>query len=122
MNWTSSQFKLNINFIPLWRKEFYSNLKLAKKIIVPSSNTKNIVLDIYKDLTIDVIEHGYNQANKESNYSNIKKNKKEKFNIAFIGGISEEKGLRYLKGLIAEARKSECCWNFDKEFTTDYTD
>ena len=36
-----------------------------------------------------------------------KKNKKEKFNIAFIGGISEEKGLRYLKGLIAEARKSE---------------
>ena len=103
----SKKFKLNINFIPLWRKEFYSNLKLAKKIIVPSSNTKNIVLDIYKSLTIDVIGHGYNQVNKDSNYSNIKKNKKEKFNIAFIGGISEEKGLRYLKGLIAEARKSE---------------
>ena len=71
----SKKFKLNINFIPLWRKEFYSNLKLAKKIIVPSSNTKNIVLDIYKDLTIDVIEHGYNQANKESNYKEKQKRK-----------------------------------------------
>lgn len=79
-------------------KNFIRILNQQRKIIVPSSNTKNIVL-VYKDLTIDVIEHGYNQVNKESNYSNIKKTK-EKFNIAFIGGISEEKGLRYLKGLI----------------------
>lgn len=101
------KFKLNINFMPLWRKEFYSNLKIAKKIIVPSFNTKKIILDVYTDLMIDVVEHGYDLINKKSVYYNPKKNKTNKFNIAFIGGISEEKGLRYLKDLAAEVKNTD---------------
>ena len=60
-------FNLNINFIPLWRKEFYENLKTVKKIIVPSYSTKNIFLNTYKDLTIEVVEHGYDKINGKPN-------------------------------------------------------
>ena len=63
----SKKFNLNINFIPLWRKEFYENLKTVKKIIVPSYSTKNIFLNTYKDLTIEVVEHGYDKINGKPN-------------------------------------------------------
>ncbi|MDD3036340.1 glycosyltransferase [Bacteroides sp.] len=103
----SKKFKQNVNIIPLWRKEFYKNLKIVKKIIVPSFSTKKIFLDVYKDLVIDVVEHGYDRIdNAQSGPYRNKRNCKN-FNIAFIGGISEEKGLRYLKELISEAKGSD---------------
>ena len=68
-------FNLNINFIPLWRKEFYENLKTVKKIIVPSYSTKNIFLNTYKDLTIEVVEHGYDKINGNPNNDNPDKKK-----------------------------------------------
>lgn len=100
------KLKLNANFMTLWRKEFYSNLKIAKKIIVPSLNTKKIALDVYTDLMIDVVEHGYDLVNKMPEYNNTTQNRTKKFNIAFIGGISEEKGLRYLKEMIDEVKNT----------------
>lgn len=103
----SKKFRQNTNFIHLWRKEFYENLKIAKKIIAPSLSTKNIFLDVYKDLSIDVIEHGYNQLDKKEANINPNKKNNRKYNIAFIGGISEEKGLRFLKGLISETKNSD---------------
>ena len=40
------------------------NLKnRKKKIIVPSTVQKNIFLNTYKDLTIEVVEHGYDKIN-----------------------------------------------------------
>lgn len=103
----SKKIKQNTNFIPLWRKEFYKSLKTVKKIIVPSLSTKRILLDVYKDLTIDVVEHGYNKIDvKQANCKPNKKNQ-NKFNIAFIGGISEEKGLRYLKELVAKVKNTD---------------
>lgn len=100
-------FNLNVNFIPLWRKEFHENLRIAKKIIVPSYSTRELFLEVYKDLTIEVVEHGYDKIDKKSNDNNPSKKGCRKFNIAFIGDISEEKGLKYLKGLISEAKNTD---------------
>lgn len=100
-------FNLNINFIPLWRKEFYENLKTVKKIIVPSYSTKNIFLNTYKDLTIEVVEHGYDKINGNPNNDNPDKKKNKKFNIAFIGYITEEKGLKYLEELTEKVKGTD---------------
>lgn len=97
----------NVNPITLWRKEFYENLKTAKKIIVPSYSTRNILLKVYKDLTIDVVEHGYDKSFIRTADNSIKKSHEKKFNIAFIGYITKEKGLKYLEELIPEAKKTD---------------
>ena len=86
------------------RKEFYENLKTVKKIIVPSYSTKNIFLNTYKDLTIEVVEHGYDKINEKPNNDNPDKKKNKKFNIAFIGYITEEKGLKYLEELTEKVK------------------
>ena len=102
----SKKNNLTSNPIPLWRKEFHKKLKLATKIIAPSLSTKNIFLDVYKDLTIEVVGHGYDKINKISNNNSLKKYHK-KFNIAFIGDISEEKGLKYLREVTTAAANSD---------------
>lgn len=84
------------DFMTLWQKECHSCLKSAKKIITPSQTAKDVFLSFYKDLDINVIEHGY-KPSKEIHLNHNTDIKK--FNIAFIGGISETKGLSYLKGL-----------------------
>lgn len=103
----SQNFRQNVNFIPLWRKEFYKSLQIAQKIIVPSFSTKKIILNIYKDIEIDVIGHGYDKIDKKKDYNYSNKKIQKRFNIAFIGGILEEKGLKYLEGVILEAQKSD---------------
>lgn len=103
----SKKFKQHVNFIPLWRKEFFTNLRVARKIITPSLDTKKRFLNVYKDLAIDVVEHGYDQISKDQNVHHPEKKKSGQFNIAFTGGISEEKGFRYLKELITEAKGTE---------------
>lgn len=97
----------NTNCINLWRKEFHKSLKIAKKIIVPSSSTKNILLNVYNDIAIDVIEHGYDKIHKDSHIDNTIKKDSEKFNVAFIGNITEEKGLLYLENLISKVYKTD---------------
>lgn len=103
----SKIFKSDVNFIPLWRKECHENLKIAKKVIAPSLCTKKLFLNVYTDLEINVLGHGYNRINNKQSRCNLNKENNKKLNIAFIGGISEEKGLRYLKELIFEAKKSD---------------
>lgn len=85
----------------LWQKECHSCLETAKKIIAPSEAAKDIFQSFYKDLDVDVIEHGYRPGEV------IRINRQESsktFNIAFIGGISEIKGLSYLRGLKEKVR------------------
>lgn len=102
----AKKFNLNASSLFLWRKMFHKSLKTSKKNIVPSYGAKNIFLSVYKDLEIQVIEHGYEKINKKFSGNPIISNEKRsnKFNIAFIGNISEEKGLKYLKEIIPEVK------------------
>lgn len=89
-------FKNELN-IECWHQEWYSLLKKVNKIIVPSESTKNEIKQIYKDLEINVIEHGINIKKEKSE---LKINPKEEFNIAFVGAIGIHKGSKILEEFI----------------------
>ena len=87
---------INNNIINNWRNSCYNVLKKFDKIIVPSENTKKIFNSFYKELKIDVIEHG-------TNVIKIKRENKEKndvFKIAFVGVMVPHKGSEVLKEMI----------------------
>ena len=93
----STKFGVDSGFITKWRKEIYKKLKNVNKIIAPSTNAKELALEIYKDLEIDVIEHGVNKKDFSiEEISNVNNNTN---NIAFLGGINECKGIDILKDL-----------------------
>lgn len=103
------RMKQNINFMPLWRKIYAENLHKACQIIAPSHSAKEIIEKAYPNLNIKVIEHGYELpiAQKYKNTSEIQTHANSKqFHIAFIGGISKEKGFDFLLQLIQEAKGS----------------
>lgn len=98
------KFGVNTDVIKVWQNEFYKRLNECNKIIVPSENTKVEILNSYKDLNIDVIEHGFDVYNKNID---INENKNNTFNIAFIGGINDHKGLKYLEGLLSKIQNTD---------------
>lgn len=102
---TCLQKRLQIgnNMIHTWRQEFSQALALSNKIIVPSNNTKEVVLQYYKELNIDVIEHGIEDFDATS----LIRKEEDKFNIAFVGGISEHKGIGILKELIQKVKDTD---------------
>ena len=75
--------------IQIWRKECENVLRMAEKLFLPSESAKQIYLSIYPDLAdkMNVIAHGSNITEKPR-----LNHRESTFNIAFIGGISEEKG------------------------------
>ena len=74
------------------------------KVIVPSENTKQIYNSVYKDLQIEVIEHGVEFIDVQ----NAKKeNTNKEFNIAFVGAMAPHKGSKILKKLIEENNDSQ---------------
>lgn len=97
------RLNLNVNVIPKWQKEFHKYLNWVDQLIVPSDSTKKEVLKVYPDLKIKVIEHGFDVPKQEV----VEKEKKEEFPIAFIGGINEHKGLKYLKELIEKVKGTD---------------
>lgn len=93
-----SRYGVESNILPNWRNTCEKVLKKFDKIIVPSQNTKEQFEKVYKDLNIEVIEHGVNL---------IKINKKEEqqkdrdvFNVSFVGAMAPHKGSNILKELI----------------------
>lgn len=88
---------INNNIINNWKKVCENVLKKFDKIIVPSENTKKRYLEEYKNLNIDVIEHGVNvtKVGKIENADDYKIN-----NIAFVGVMVPHKGSRILKDMI----------------------
>jgi hypothetical protein len=80
-----------------WRKNWNSLFSCADKIIVPSKNTREEILYRYKNISIDVIEHGID-INRQKGVLNIDEDKK--FNVAFIGTITEIKGEKIIEKLI----------------------
>lgn len=82
-----------IDFMSEWRIQQRQALQLSDKIIVPSNSAREIFLDYYPDLLdkMYVIEHG-SKPMKAFDSSIQASLEASQFNIAFIGGISEEKG------------------------------
>jgi len=89
------KFDLSSGFIDNWRKEFYNKLKQVDKVITPSTNARELVNQVYKDINVYVIEHGIHKEDFDISNVNVKENKN--MNIAFLGGINECKGLNILK-------------------------
>ena len=77
-----------IDYISIWRKEHKAALEMASEIVTPSKSASKIILSYYPELSakLHVIPHGVRQMK-----CNIKE-LSDQFRIAFIGGISKEKG------------------------------
>ena len=87
---------VNSDIIGNWQKTCYNVLKKFDKLIVPSENTKKYYNEVYKDLELEVVEHGVNVVHVEE------KEKKDKvtFDIAFVGAMAIHKGSEVLKQII----------------------
>jgi GT2 family glycosyltransferase len=85
------------NNISAWKSVWNLLLSSADKIIVPSEATKKEISEIYKNLQINIIEHGVDFVNnkKELDISTDKE-----FHIAFIGIITYIKGKKIIEELI----------------------
>lgn len=94
---------INNNIINNWQKKCHNILKEFDKIIVPSENTKKMFSSFYKDLNIDVIEHGTKMI-KVQNNNEIDTNK---FKIAFVGIMVPHKGSNILKEIIEENKNTK---------------
>lgn len=94
------RYGVNSNILSNWQKTCLNVLNKFDKIIVPSENTKKIFNNIYKDLKIEVVEHGVTTTEiKNKN----KKNTSNEFNIAFVGAMAIHKGSNILKDLISKS-------------------
>lgn len=76
-------------YLAVWRRECEQVLRKAQTVIVPSKATKEIVLRYYPCLrdNLQVIQHGSEQIGRQKIT-----HEHEGFRVAFVGGISKEKG------------------------------
>lgn len=97
------RYGVNSDVLSNWQKTCESVLEKFDEIIVPSENTKKIFNEIYKNINIEVVEHGVKVANIE------KKIKKDKttFDVAFVGAMAIHKGSNILKDLIRKNNSSK---------------
>ena len=78
----------NTDYISVWREEHRNALELSKAFVTPSDSARRIIERYYPELAgkIRVIPHGMQPMSCEN------KADSDKFHVAFIGGISKEKG------------------------------
>lgn len=100
------RYGLENNILDNWRNTCKNVLEKFDKIIVPSEDTKKQFLKVYKDLKIDVIEHGVELIKVENKDNKDNKDKKT-FDIAFVGAMAPHKGSKILKELIKKNRNSK---------------
>lgn len=94
--------KLSNNSIKRWREEWEKYLTVFNKVIVPSNNTKEEIQQQFKNLKIEVIEHGID-LNKEKSDISIDKNSKY-YDVAIVGAIGIHKGSKILEQLITKTK------------------
>lgn len=99
-----SRYGIENNIIGNWRSTCYKVLSKFDKIIVPSENTKEMYLKEYKDLNIEVIEHGVNVI--RTNTKNDELNNSSVEDIAFVGVMVPHKGSRILEEMIKRKHKN----------------
>ncbi len=97
----NNRFAINehINFIHAWQSECEKILAMSERLIVPSSSAEKLYVQYYPELKnkMQVVEHGLNPI-KFQEENSIKE--KTQLHIAFIGGLSIEKGAKYAYDLI----------------------
>ena len=81
-----------LEFQNTWRREHCKALQLCAQIFVPSENTRDIFISYYPELKqkLFVITHGSDSL--KSMQSEEPTMEEKVFHVAFIGGISREKG------------------------------
>lgn len=91
------------NILSNWQKNARQLLEKFDEILVPSNNTKQLYLEVYKGLNIKVIEHGLklDEFKMEQTTTNESKREHKAFNIAFIGVMTIHKGSNVLRKLIS---------------------
>ena len=95
---------VNSDFLANWRRKCENVLSMFDKVIVPSKDTKFQFEKVYKNLYIEVVEHGVNVIN----VKDIKpKTGKSTFDIAFVGAMAPHKGSNILKSLIKTNNNSK---------------
>lgn len=94
--------KINNDILADWHNDWNKLFSCMKNIIVPSEDTKKRINKVYPKNDINVIEHGIN-INKLDN--NITLNTNE-FNVAYVGVLSNHKGLRIFDKLIKKSKNS----------------
>ena len=94
----NSRYGVNSNILENWRNTCKKVLEKFDKIIVPSENTKKIFEKTYPKINIEVVEHGVEVINVKEHA----KNKKETFDIAFVGAMAIHKGSNILKELVKQ--------------------
>ena len=94
------RYGVNSNILNNWQRTCSNVLNKFDKIIVPSENTKKLFNNVYKNLEIEVVEHGVTTTEiKNKN----KENSSNEFNIAFVGAMAIHKGSNILKDLISKS-------------------
>ena len=93
------RYGVNSDILANWRKTCKNVLEKFDRIIVPSENTKKQYNKVYKDLQIEVVEHGVKLIETKAN---LEKSQKDTFDIAFVGAMAIHKGSNILKSLIKE--------------------
>ena len=97
------RYGVNSNILENWRRTCNNVLHQFDKIIVPSKDTKQQFEKVYKDLDIEVVEHGVEVINTDD----IKSvSQKSTFDIAFVGAMAPHKGSNILKALIKNNNNS----------------
>lgn len=93
----NSRYGVNSDILSNWQKTCEKVLEKFDKIIVPSENTKKLFNNVYKNLAIEVVEHGVEVVNVETKQN---ENAKNTLDIAFVGAMAIHKGSKILKELI----------------------
>lgn len=117
----AQKHKINENVLDKWRKECHQTLQKFDKIIAPSENTKQLFLQAYPDLKIDVIEHGTDVVGAHAHICPRDNTHKNTFDIAFVGAMEKHKGSEVLKEFIRENTNLKIHLfgkTFDKELET----
>ena len=96
----------SLNYIEIWRQEHLEVLRISETIVVPSDNTKSIIMHYYPLIEdkIQVIGHGLRRF-KQKEKKLAERNTKT-FNIAFLGSVgSKAKGADTIYQLIKHGSK-----------------
>lgn len=100
-NCLSLAFKINNNILDDWHNDWKRLFANVQNVITPSEDTKRRINKIYQEANIKVIEHGIN-IKKSDNKIMLNPNK---FNIAYVGVLSNHKGLKIFKKLINNTKE-----------------
>lgn len=83
-----------VDFISEWRRQQKQVLQLSEQVFTPSESAKRLISLYYPEVQdkIHVISHGSKPLKRIKNAEIELKKENKDFHVAFIGGISEEKG------------------------------